>query len=302
MNKLQLVKNALTSRVGRQILTVQKHSPALMFTAGVVGVVTAAVLASKATLKLEETLEEIQNDLVQSKALNESNPSLYPTDDMYRDHTIMYLRAVGRLAKLYGPALLVGVASVAALTGSHVVLNRRLAGVTAAYAALEKGFEQYRKRVMDELGPEKDRQFRYGEAIETELSEDMPTGTRIQKVKVLGEKNVSIYARFFDETSTSWSKAPYQNQYFVQCQQRYANDKLRAQGHLFLNEVYDMLGLERSPEGAVVGWLLDSKTGDGYVDFGVFSGDSYTGQEFVNGSERSVLLDFNVDGLIWKKI
>jgi hypothetical protein len=286
--------------MGRQVLTVQKHSPALLFAAGVAGVVTTVILASKATLKVEETLEEHEKLKMMVEGVRFGKE--YTDADRQRDLALLYTKTAVKLVKLYGPALLIGAASVAALTGSHVVLNRRLAGVTAAYAALEKGFEQYRKRVLDELGPEKDRQFRYGEAIETELSEDTELGTKIQKVKVLGGKNVSIYARFFDETSSSWSKAPYQNQYFVQCQQNYANDKLRARGHMFLNEVYDMLGLERSPEGAVVGWLLDGKDGDGFVDFGVFSGDAYTGQEFVNGSERSVLLDFNVDGVIWDKI
>lgn len=297
---LRAVRNVVTSKVGRQILIAQKHSPVLLFGAGVVGVVTAAVLASRATLKLEETLDDIHKDLANAGVLNEKNPSLYPDNDYLRDKTIIYTRAVGRVVKLYAPAVAVGGLSIAALTGSHIILNRRNIALTAAYAAIEKGFRQYRDRVVKEFGEDKDREYRYG-LVDKEIVEETETGPVTRVVKGVPNKDGSIYARFFDESSSSWNKIPSYNQLFLQCQQNYANDLLRSRGHLFLNEVYDMLGLERSKEGAVVGWVLDGN-GDDFVDFGVFRGDEFMGQQFVNGAERSVLLDFNVDGVIYDKI
>jgi hypothetical protein len=50
-----------------------------------------------------------------------------------------------------------------------------------------------------------------------------------------------------------------------------------------------------------VGWVVGD-CGDGFVDFGVFEGDRYMGMEFVKGDERSVVLDFNVTGVIWNLI
>jgi hypothetical protein len=70
---------------------------------------------------------------------------------------------------------------------------------------------------------------------------------------------------------------------------------------VFLNEIHDMLGLERTKAGAVVGWVMGGD-GDERIDFGVFKANEYMGQEFVNGNERSILLDFNVDGVIYDKI
>lgn len=35
---------------------------------------------------------------------------------------------------------------------------------------------------------------------------------------------------------------------------------------------------------------------DNFIDFGVFDGDRPRARDFVNGYERSILLDFNVDG------
>jgi len=273
----------------------------MLFVAGVAGVIGAAVLASRATLKLEDALEEIEDNTGNMKALNGKSPEIYPDNDYRRDLTILYIRTGLKIGKLYAPAIGVGILSIAALTGSHVILTRRNVALTAAYAALDKGFREYRRRVVDEFGEEKDRTFRYGDACHTDLSEDTPNGTKIQKVCVLGDKKSSIYARFFDETSSSWNRLPNYNQLFIRCQQNYANDLLTTRGHLFLNEVYDMLGLERSKAGAVVGWVFNGD-GDGFVDFGVFAGDVYKGQEFVNGNERSILLDFNVDGVIYDKI
>ena len=88
---------------------------------------------------------------------------------------------------------------------------------------------------------------------------------------------------------------------FLRTQQNYANDLLKARGHLFLNEVYSMLGIPHTSAGAIVWWTIGAG-GDNYVDFGIFTRDSQVVREFVNGYERSILLDFNVDGVIWDMI
>lgn len=301
------VSNLITSKVGRQILTVQKYSPTLLFGAGIVGVVGVAVLASRATLKLEDSLIETQKE--KAKILGATfveghggHHKEYSDAERNRDLAVLRVRAAVKIGKLYAPAVGLGVVSVAALTGSHIILNRRNVALTAAYAAIEKGFREYRERVVSEYGADKDRQLRYGVMKQqiVEEGENGPVTKTIKRVDM--DRLPSIYARFFDESSTSWQKEPSYNQLFLQCQQNWANDLLKSRGHVFLNEVYDMLGLERSKAGAVVGWVLDNE-GDNFIDFGVFKGkDAYMGQRFVNGEERSVLLDFNVDGVIYDKI
>lgn len=109
---------------------------------------------------------------------------------------------------------------------------------------------------------------------------------------------MSIYGRWFDEGSLNWQKNTEMNHIFLECQQRYANNKLQAKGHMFLNEVYDALGLERSQAGAVVGWVINGD-GDGYIDFGMYEPGSNL---FINNIEPRILLDFNVDGVVYDKI
>lgn len=274
----------------RTVLQIQKSSPTLLFAGGVVGVVATAVLASRATMKMDFVLDQMDADKKRSKELLETVPEKYNEKDHKQDLAVIYTRTSMEIVKLYAPAVIVGGLSIAALTGSHIILTRRNAALTAAYAALDKGFREYRKRVVDELGEDADRRFRYS----NELPEPDKDGVPVRKVLT----DQSIYARFFDETTPRWEREPEYNYLFLKCQQNWANDMLRARGHLFLNEVYDRLGFDRSKAGQAVGWVRDSG-GDNYVDFGIFDGDNPRAIDFVNGREKSIMLDFNVDGVIY---
>lgn len=112
---------------------------------------------------------------------------------------------------------------------------------------------------------------------------------------------VSNYARFFDEMCPAWTNDSEANLTFLRLQEQYATDKLKARGYLFLNDVYNMLGMPRTKAGQVVGWMYDEENplGDNCVDFGIY--DEHN-SEFVNGYKTNVLLDFNVDGNIIDQI
>jgi len=275
----------------------RKHSPVILFSAGVVGVIGTVVLASRATLKLEEVLKESEQTLDQVNVFIDDE---YSEDDRQKDKVKVYIKTGISIVRLYGPSVLLGTASIAALTGSHVILTRRNGALMAAYAVLDRGFKEYRQRVVDKLGIEKDKEFRYG-GDEREIVEETKNGPKVKTVHDVIEGVPSIYARVFDQTCSNWSSEHWKNQFFIQCQQNYANDLLRARGHVFLNEVYDMLNIPRSKEGQIVGWTRDGE-GDGFIDFGVFKGDAFEGMRFVRGDNGAVWLDFNVDGIVYDKI
>jgi hypothetical protein len=279
--------------MAHKALTAQKHSPTLLLAAGVVGVVASTVMACRATLQLDEILEADQQKLKDIRVVADQNED-YNKNHKAKDLTVVYTRSAVAISKLYAPSVVLGAVSLGCLVGSHRILTTRNAGLMAAYATLEKGFDEYRDKVVRELGLDKERELRFGTEVVEETGDD-------GKVRTSLKAGSSIYARFFDEASRNWVKTASQNQLFLRCQQQYANDLLKTRGHLFLNEVYDMLGLERSKEGALVGWIVDGN-GDEYVDFGIFDGDLWSAMRFVNGDERTVLLDFNVDGVIYDKI
>lgn len=294
---MTLVPEVVGRKIARNALHLEKASPSVLLGVGIVGLVGSTVLACRATLKMDEVLDDSKEKLQKAKTLQHED---YSEKDRSRDISLIYFQSGVKIVKLYAPAIIVGGLSIYALTSSHRILTRRNAALTAAYTALDRGFTQYRSRVIEKYGEDQDRDFRYG----TEKVEIVDPETNKKKtVTRVSSDDPSIYARFFDQTSSSWSKEPEYNLMFLKCQQNWANDLLKSRGHIFLNEVYDMLKIPRSEAGAVVGWLLsDNGETDNFVNFGVFDGRDQVARDFVNGFEGSILLDFNVDGVIYDKI
>ena len=300
MQLAKFIPNAVSRKVGRAILQSRKSSPTLLFAAGVVGVVATTVIASRATLKVEGILEESRSKLAEAKELSESDNPKYSEEDYAQDRVYIYARTAVSIAKLYTPAFVVGVVAIACLTQSHNLLTKRNAALTAAYAALERGFLEYRGRVVEQFGSEQDLKFRHG-SREVEILEQTENGPVVTRENRVAPGQPSVYARFFDDScGEKWSRNPEYNRIFLNARQNYLNDMLRARGHVFLNEVYDALGLPRTSAGSIVGWVYGE--GDSFIDFGIFDGGSERMRAFVNGNEYSVLIDPNVDGVIWDKI
>lgn len=292
------IKTFATRTLGRSGLLLKKYSPEILMGVGIVGGVTAAVMGARATLKAESVVANTQLDILNVKETwtdekKGQNPKGY-TQDLTRAYTMGAIN----LTKLYWPAISLGAASIACVVGSHGIMRKRNAAVVVAYNALEKTFNEYRGRVAEKLGEDEETQLHLG--IEEEEVIDEETGKK-KVVSTMTADGVSQYARFFDPLSQYWSKTPEYNLTFVRAQQNYANDLLNSRGHVFLNEIYDSLGIDRTQAGAVVGWVLNSD-GDSFIDFGIYDLENEKAREFVNGVERSILLDFNVDGIIYDKI
>ncbi len=289
---------------------VRKHSPEILVVAGVVGTVASGVLACKVTTKAGDILIDTKtklgqiHDVMADEGISEEE---YSKEDATRDLAIVYAQTGVKFAKLYGPALALGALSIGCILTSNNILRKRNVALAAAYATVDKGFKEYRSRVVDRFGEVVDRELKYNikaeKITETEVDEETGKEKKVKKtVEVVnGIDGYSDYARFFDEASRNWEKDPEYNLMFLRAQQQYANDLLRSRGHLFLNEVYDMLGIPRSKAGQVVGWVYNEENpvGDNYVDFGMYDIHREKVRDFVNGYERSILLDFNVDGNIW---
>lgn len=293
--KLEVIKNAVTSKAARQVLLAKKHSPVVMFGTGVVGIVGTTVLACRATLKVENLLEDADKKKLQIKTLVHDEYTEKDRNKDLRYHQIQTMVGVG---KLYAPAVGLGIMSVSLLTGSHVVLSKRNVALTAAYKTLEEGFDKYRERIRDEYGEDKEREFYRG--VQTMDVHDTKNG-KVETKKYInpGGGPTSPYAVFFDEHNKNWTPKPEYNMLFLRAQQDYANDRLWAKGHVFLNEILRDLGFEDTRAGAVTGWVKNGK-GDNRIDFGIFDNDQRF-YDFIRGDE-GIWLDFNVDGVIYDKI
>ena len=298
-------------------LKIKKYSPEILMVAGIVGTVTAAVTACKATLKVKDIMsekEELQNDI--HKCLE--NPDVdYTEEDSKKDLTTVYAQTGVKLIKLYAPSVILGGASIASIVMGQKILKKRNIALAAAYTAVDKGFKKYRANVVERFGERVDKELRYNikaKEVEKKVTDKNGKEKTVKEIQYDIEgnplENISEYARFFDEaTSTEHHKDAEYNLMFLRRQQDYANEVLKAKGHLFLNDVYEMLGIPKTKAGQVVGWIYDEKNpnGDNYVDFGIYRLSGYEPSDerkraFVNGYERNILLDFNVDGPIYELI
>lgn len=302
------MKSNIATKASRLISTaslkLKKHSPEILVVAGIAGAVASTVIACKATLKVDEIIKEKEEKMNEIETCLNGEEYDYNEEDKKKDTTIVYTQTGLRLLKLYGPALGIGVLSITSiLAGTHILRKRNVA-LAAAYTVVDKGFKNYRNNVVERFGEQVDKELRYNiKAREIEKESTDKNGkkkTTKQIVQTIdGGEPISEYARFFDELSSAYEKDSEYNLMFLRRQQDYANEVLKSKGYLFLNEVYDMLGIPRTKAGQIVGWIYNEKNpiGDNYVDFNIYNG-SEASHLFVNGYERSILLDFNVDGPI----
>lgn len=297
------MKNAITRIAGGTALALKRRAPEILLAAGIAGTVAAAVLACRATLKADAALDEAKKKLADIREAAETLPAeKYGRQDRQKDLLVAYTQAALDFARLYAPAVALGTASIFCIVKGHGILRARSVAIAAAYKAVDESFRAYRKRVVAELGKDKDYIFRHGLKAEKVLvMETDEKGKQAEVTKTVyshSPSGASQYAKFFDESAEEWSRDSEYNYAFLLKLQRQMNDLLTVKGHVLLNDVYDSLGLPRTKAGCVVGWTKDGP-GDGHIDFGIFEDDRPVNREFVNGLENSILLDFNVDGIIW---
>lgn len=303
-NKTEIMKS-VNGVASKAVMKLKKHSSEILVVAGIAGTVVSAVLACKATTKVAEILDETKGTLdtihegMETGAINGQE---YTTDDGKKDTVVVYAQTGMKLAKLYGPAIILGTLSITSILASNNILRKRNVALGAAYAAIDKSFKEYRGRVIERFGEQVDTELKYGIKAKKfeEIEVDPETGKekKVKKTVMVADPNLqSDYAVYFDSKSRNYETNPDYNRMFLKAQQAFANDKLQTRGHLFLNEVLDDLDLPRTPAGQIVGWTKDGP--DGYVNFRIVEVERETED---GRHEPALLLDFNVEGNIWEKM
>lgn len=306
-------KAQITRALNKTALRFKKHSPEILVGAGIVGVVASGVMACKATTKASAIVEEAREQIDTVHECLEISDK-YTEEDSKKDLALIYVQTGVKFAKLYGPSIILGATSIAAILAAHNIMRKRNVALMAAYTTIDRSFKEYRGRVVERFGKDLDRELRHNikamEVDATTVNEDGSESVEKKIVDVIDDPSYfgSEYSRFFAEGCTGWTKNPELNLLFLRQQQNFANERLKTKGYLYLNEVYEMLGIPKSKDGHVVGWIYDDTDpdNDNFVDFGIY--DVWTPNEmvndsrrdFVNGFERNILLDFNVRGNIYE--
>ena len=158
-------------------LKVKKASPEIMVITGIGCGIGAAVMACKATLKVEEIITDANDkmDMIKSTALDPTYADRYSEEDAKKDKAILIGQTAVKLGKLYGPSIAVGAASIALICVGHNILRKRHIALVGAYCAVSDEFKNYRANVVKELGEAADKKFKYGlklEEIEEKTTND----------------------------------------------------------------------------------------------------------------------------------
>lgn len=312
--------NSISRNAGKLGIKLTKASPQIAMVVGTVAIVGGVVGACKATTKIDGIIEKTKEKAGRTHDAIERPEALgiedgeYTEQDAKRDLTIIYGKCAVEFVKLYALPLASIALGLGCFYGSHHIMTTRNAALAAAYASVDKSFKEYRSRVVERFGDSMDKELRYD--IKAQQFEKTVTDAKGKEKTVKETVEVvssdldgySEFARFFDESCKEWESDPEYNMSFLIGMQARANDLLKAKGYLFLNDVYDMLGIPRTKAGQIVGWTYDANTsasktvdengdpvGDGFIDFGIFNAKR-ANQRFVNGYEPTILLDFNVEG------
>lgn len=307
MSKLQTLGKTI-------MFATKKHSPEILLGLGLVGMVGSTVLACKATLKVEEILDDYQESkekVQDALELAENGEVNYPVEVANQDLIKAKAKTAGSLIKIYAPSTTLMLVSMGCILGSYRIMSKRNVALMAAYKVMEEAFTTYRGRVVRELGDVKDAHFMYGTdtVLENETIVDengkKKTVTKEKEELVPGVK-LSGFARMFEPEqpdqfgswvgSTQWSSIHDYNLSFLTAKEQHFNDKLVVKGFVTINEVLEELGFATTEAGMVAGWRYKADNGDGYISFrprGI-DGNWMTG---IDGD--ALVLDFNIDGIIF---
>lgn len=297
---------SITTAFYTGVARISKHAPTILSVTASAGVIATGYLAWKAGTRFEDV--EGRDWDRRKECLR--NADTIPDEDVpkiERKNRILFILDTVRTV---APAAIVGAATITMIYFSNSISKKRLAAMGAAYATLQTAFDGYKRTMVEALGKEsvdkilKPKLPNVGKSAEEILSSDNKSdAAHVSDAVVNSLKALSPYARIIaEESSTCWDPNEDYTSQNLAAVQLWANRRLERKGHLFLNEVFDQLGLSRTREGAVVGWLKNGE-GDGYVSFGDFDASIYrVPSDDYTRVDSNFIVDFNVDGVIWDRI
>lgn len=300
-NIIKTAGTAITRTVGKVKLGAIKHSPEILIGVGVVSIVVGTVMACKATLKVEEILDEHSEKKAQINQTKDMNRPNYTEDDAKKDSALLLAKTTGKIIRNYAvPAIMIG-GGIACFLGAYGIMKGRNAALTAALSATTTAFDEYRARVREDLGDDADQKYMYGVDRKELVREDGEV--KEQLVTKDAKPAASAYARYFNkENTTLWRPDNQSNLRNIMVAQNYANQMLRARGYVFVNDVYDFLGMTSTAAGQMMGWIIDGEDTP-YITIDTKEIYNYASpDEAADWARHTILIDFHPQGNILGKM
>lgn len=306
MKIFDVVKDFALTNANKLIFSVKENSPTILLVGGIASVVGGTIAAVASTEKADKAMDEFKEQIDRyhkavEKAEAKDDPEYdYPVEDRKRHIRLIYSHMIMSMAKIYLPTVLLETVGIAMICKSHSIMNKRNASLAAACAALQKSYDEYRKRVRERFGDEVEQEIFYGTKVEKyveKTTSENGVTTEEEKERVTVDP-LSIWSFFVDETcSRVWSKDPHITLNNLILVQRQLNDMAYYKPFVTLNDLYWLVGHKLTDDGLVWGWKGGK---DVHIDLGIFDGTKEATRRFVNGLEDVVLITPNIDGNIYQ--
>lgn len=295
------LSNKFTRGIGKVKLGAIKHSPEILLAAGIISGAATIFFAAKGTLKAGEVIDAHKEKIDQIHEAKEvASEEEYSEKDAQIDTVKTYVQTGVGFAKIYAPAIIFGAVSLTCILASHGIMRKRNVALAATLATVRTAFDEYRGRVVRDLGKEMDNHFLYDtveEVVEREVTDPETGKTKKKKEKVQTPTVTSVYSRFF-EGSDDFEKNGSANYLFIRSQLLTAQRHLVRDGFLFLNDVYKLLGLPLTVAGQSAGWIYDYNDKENtQIFFEGFDLDnelnsSQPVKDLMNGFNNDILINF----------
>lgn len=203
-----------------------KHSPVILTSIGITGMISTTIMAVRATPKAMILIEEKKDEV--------------------DDDNLTRREIVKTCWKCYAPAAITGGISIACLISANNVNNKRNAVLATAYKLSETTLTEYKNKVIDVIGAEKE------QTIRDDIAKDRITKNpaRSNEVIVMGKGSTLCYdnisGRYFKSDMDKIRKA-----------ENEINRKLMSDLYVSLNDFYDLIGLPFTQIGFELGWSFD---------------------------------------------
>lgn len=259
------------------ISKVEYRKPEIFAAMGVLGLFTGGVMLCRAARNMDDILDETKDrmDKIHEKEKaakeNPNDPRFdYPEKEAGRDKFRVVISSTAKMAKLFGPALLVEGFSVVCFMTSNGELRKRCAASMATLATVDQSFRGYRDRVIAKYGEEEDfnllHNVKEGEIDEIFTDEKGKNKAVKKKVKVADPNAEDLYSKYFTRSNPNWED----DDEIVECFFRATRSSLQSQfacsrrNHTVLNTAFDAYGFNQSLEGIVPGWVNSPDAPDEY--------------------------------------
>lgn len=306
--KLKVKTNDILSKIKTGAIIVKnktvKHSPEILMVGGIISGVAAIgsaiyVSITKTPAVIEDTKLTLDAIHEISEYVESSNDEVsYTEEERKKEIALTYIQTGRKLIRIYSLPFALEIVSVTSFLASNHILKKRNVALAAAAAALQKSYHDYRMRVRDEIGFEKEDAIFYGREIKTieteQIDENGKTKKKKEKVEVRSAKDPFTFC--IDESWHGWDDDLDIVYGSLEAYQDYNNRLFHRIGQRTMNDVLDSLGLERTKIGQTHGWLdkPEDVDRDCYIVFNI----QRSNKEINDEIKPCFYITFNVDGPI----